>query len=174
MMKEQPMIRERRFVAPLRFYPHMKEEIENRGWTALVNPCCGCKEIVQEFYSNAWLANKEEEHSSDHHVCRSRFKGTEIDFSAAAIRALLEIPEHDPCEGHLSFHELLHPSIHKEIANSIVIAGAGWHDNALLLAKHLACEARVWSQFVLETVMPACFTDNLNYEEALLIFCIMK
>src|ERR1044072_3837671 len=108
MRKERAVIKERGFNLHPQFYPQICSEIETRGWKVLVKPEWGCEALVHEFYANARLDDKEKGNPLDQPAYKSLFRGTEIDYSAAAIRHLLNLTERDPYQGRLLYyHELL-------------------------------------------------------------------
>ena len=129
----QVVIQERGFNLFPRFYPQFSEEIKTRGWKKLANPDWGCDELVHDFYANARIDEYEKEHSRGETTYKAWFRGELIDYSAAAIRTILDLPECDPYHKKLSYHEMLDSPLHEEIVETISIPGASWHrDNDCL------------------------------------------
>src|ERR1044072_8943545 len=144
-------------------------EIRTRGWKKLAHPDWGCCVLVREFFANARRDEYEKERSLGKLTYRAWFRSEWIDYSAAAIRSLLNLPKCDP------YHEMLNPPLHEEILETIAIPGARWQrDGSYLLSKHLTWNARVWSQFTTSTILPVDHTYSLKYEDALLIYCIIE
>ena len=169
------VIQERGFNLPPRFYPQFSEEIKTRGWTKLANPDWGCEELVHDFYANARIDEYEKEHSRGEPTYKAWFRGKLIDYSAVAIRTILDLPECHPYLKKLSYHEMLDPPMYKELVDTISIPGASWQrDTSCLMTQHLTWDARVWSQFTVSTLMPSDRTYSLTHEDALLIYCIIK
>src|ERR1044072_4329325 len=169
------VIQERGFNLPPRFYPQFSEEIKTIGWTKLDNPDWGCDELVHDFYANARIDEFEKKHSRGEPTYKAWFRGMLIDYSAAAIRTILDLLARDPYHKKLSYHEMLDPPLHEEIVETISIPGAYWQrDTFCLMTPHIPWEARVWSKFTRSILLPSHSTYRPTYEDALLIYCIIK
>src|ERR1044072_5612938 len=166
------VIQERGFNLPPQVYPQFNDEIKTRGWTRLANPSWGCFELVHDFYEHARI----EDFMKGKPTYTTWFRRKFIDYSAAAINSILNLPARDPYHKKLSYHEMLDSTpIYEEVAETIAIPGAFWQkENFYLMTTQITWEALVWSKFTLSTLMPSDRPYRLTYEDALLIYCIIK
>src|ERR1044072_3074198 len=115
------VIQERGFNQPPQVSPQFSEEIMTRGWTRLANPSWGCFELVNDFYAHARI----EYFRQGKPTYTAWFRRKFVDYSAAAINSILNLPARDPYHKKLSYHEMLDSApIYEEVADTIAIPGA--------------------------------------------------
>ncbi|QHO01687.1 uncharacterized protein DS421_13g417300 [Arachis hypogaea] len=171
-MKTKHIIHERYFALKEEEYPIMKQIKEERRWDILCDPIPKISALmIREFYANA-VKGSEESPSYKSYV-----RGTEVDFSPAAITRALKLRtityEEPSYEARLQDEN--DPD---EILQGICLEGTDWEKDSQgvpsrLKRINLIPEAKGWYEIIRRSILPTGNTSAVTIKRALLTFCIL-
>ncbi|MED6213898.1 hypothetical protein PIB30_097805 [Stylosanthes scabra] len=162
-------------------YPQIKEQIALRGWRRLTAPTTGIsKLLVQEFYANADVSDKEVE-NAEQLPYKSYVRGVVVDFSPKNIRRVVRFKaETQGAETDYRTRQATDQWL-DEVLAELCIPGATWKLSSSqpavpiqLRRTELLSLARGWQEFIIHSLVPTGNKSEITVARAILIHAIMR
>ncbi|MED6124946.1 hypothetical protein PIB30_063823 [Stylosanthes scabra] len=162
-------------------YPQIKEQIALRGWRRLATPITDIsKLLVQEFYANATVSDKEMEHA-EQLPYKSYVRRVEVDFSPENIIRVMRFKEETPGpETDYTTRQATDQRL-DEVLAELCDPGATWKLSSSQSAVPIQLRraklfplARGWQEFIIHSLVPTDNKSEITVARAILIHAIMK
>ena len=160
-------------------YPEIQEQIRNRGWEVLTNPEIKVgRNMVQEFYSNLWLTDKQRMTGTAYHTYRTMVRGKVMYFHLDKIREIFKLPQLQDDPESFNRRMVRADKGLDQVLEDICLPGTKWITNSKgvpnqLKRGDLKPIARGWLDFIGRSILPTSNRSEVTIKRAVMIHCIM-